>query len=156
MPFFFLSLHFIPFTYFPSLFNLMGAIHRSQGDKCTETLLAFNLFLDKCKYCCRWYRSLVQQSFEELAHPFFTVSITISYWRLWSRIFVLDENNRIKPQGFRKLLSYSSSATHIQTPCWWFSCPEENILLLPQTCLLALCHLQVMIKLQQRDFFLIS
>lgn len=87
---------------------------------------------------------------------FHNVTSIISCWRLWSRIFIPDENNRIRPQGFRKLLSYSSSATHIQTPCWWFSCPEENILLLPQTCLLALCHLQVMIKLQQKDFFLIS
>lgn len=77
--FLFLSLHFIPFTYFHPPFNLMGTIHRSQADKCTETWLAFNLFLDKCKYCCRWYRSLVQQSSEELAHPFFSVSITISH-----------------------------------------------------------------------------
>lgn len=153
--FFLLSLHFIPFMFsFP--FNLTGTMRRSQADKCTETLLAFNLFLDKCNYCCRWYRSLVQQSSEELAHPFFTVchyyqslKIVIQNIRSWWK-------QRIKPQGFRKLLSYSSSATHIQTPCWWFFCPEENILLLPQTCLLALCHLQVMIKLQQRDFFLIS
>lgn len=76
--FFLLSLHFVPFMYFLSPSNLMGTIHRSQADRCTETLLAFNLFLDKCKYCCWWYWSLVQQSSEELAHPFFTVCPLLS------------------------------------------------------------------------------
>lgn len=88
-----------------------------------------------------------------LSFIFQVVSITISHWKLWSRIFVLDENNRIKLQGSGKLLSYSSRAAHIQTPCWWFYCLKENILLLPQACLLALYHLQVMIKLRQRLLF---
>lgn len=74
----FLSLHVIPFTYFLPPFHLMGTIHRSQADKWTETLLAFNLFLDKCKYCFWWYWSFVQQSSEELAHPFFTVCPLLS------------------------------------------------------------------------------
>lgn len=76
--FFLFSLCFIPFTYFLSPLNFMGTVHRRQADKCTETLLAFNLLLDKCKYCCQWYWSPVQQSSEELAHPFFTLCPVLS------------------------------------------------------------------------------
>lgn len=50
---------FCPFA----CFNLIGKpVARCQADKCTETLLTFNLFMDRCKYCCQWYQSLVQQS----------------------------------------------------------------------------------------------
>lgn len=113
------STFFIPFPLCPfPCFNLIGKpVTRCQADKCTGGLLTFNLFLDRCKYCCQWYWSRVQQSFKEPAHPFSKPGlITISHWKLWSRIFVLDENNRIKPAQLQKIaFIFKQCYTHTDT-----------------------------------------
>lgn len=84
-----------------------------------------------------------------------TLSMAITQQNPRAGIPGLDKNNSSKLQGFGKLLSYSSRATQVQTPHWWFYCLKENVLPPPPVCLLAVYHLQAMIKLWQRDFFLI-
>lgn len=118
-PLFPLATFFILFSFYPfPCFNLIGKpVTRCQADKCTDAPLTLNLFWDRCKYCCQRYRSWVQQSFRQPAHLFSkNMLISISHRKMWSRIFVLDENNRIKPPQLQKIaFIFKQCYTHTDT-----------------------------------------